>query len=314
MPFYASVEQIMRDRSELARKGIARGRSVAVLSYADGVVFIAENASTALRKVSEIYDRIGFAAVGRYSEYDNLRTAGIRLADMRGYSYDRRDVSGRQLANSYAHALNSIFTEQQKPYEVEVCVAEVGKEVGADQLYRITYDGSMVDERDFVIMGGQAEAMTLTLREIYRPGLPLAEAVELGVRALASVGGSAGAPRDLPADQLEVAILDRFRPQRAFKRITAAALAELLPGPVAPDVPAGESAPDTPETPETPETTQTTDGAPEVDAPGVIAPPPPPDPHPGQPPAMPRPDGAGGEADDAAAGPAESGPASPGSA
>ncbi len=309
MPFYASVEQIMRDRSELARKGIARGRSVAVLSCADGVLFIAEtqNASTALRKVSEIYDRIGFAAVGRYSEFDNLRTAGIRLADMRGYSYDRRDVSGRQLANSYAHALNSIFTEQQKPYEVEVCVAEVGKTSAADQLYRITYDGSIVDEPHFVIMGGQAEAMTLTLREIYRPDLPLAEALELGVRALASVGGSNGAPRQLPADQLEVAILDRTRPQRAFKRIAGPALAGLLPSTESADVPADDAGAEPAVTADPSETE-------------------PPDPHPGEPPAMSHPEdrvetvapanaaeeSAGSEA--AGAGPAGSDPPSQGSA
>ena len=126
MPFYASAEQIMRDRSEYARKGIARGRSVAVLRYTDGILFVAENASSALHKVSEIYDRIGFAAVGKYNEFENLRVAGIRLADLRGYSYDRRDVTARSLANAYAQTLGAIFTEQQKPYEVELCVAEVG--------------------------------------------------------------------------------------------------------------------------------------------------------------------------------------------
>ena len=154
MPFYASAEQIMRDRSEFARKGIARGRGVVVLTYADGVLFVAENASSALHKVSEIYDRIGFAAVGKYNEFENLRVAGIRLADLRGYSYDRRDVTARALANAYAQTLGSIFTEQQKPYEVELCVAEVGASADDDQIYRLSYDGTIADETDFLVMGG----------------------------------------------------------------------------------------------------------------------------------------------------------------
>ncbi|MDQ3453944.1 MAG: proteasome subunit alpha [Actinomycetota bacterium] len=278
MPYYASVEQIMRDRSELARKGIARGRSVAVLSYAGGVLFMAETSSTALRKVSEIYDRIGFAAVGRYSEFDNLRTAGIRLADMRGYSYDRRDVSGRQLANSYAHALNSIFTEQQKPFEVEICVAEVGTTQEADQLYRITYDGTIVPEPNFLVMGGQAEAMTQTLRELYRPGPSLEDALGLGVRVLGSIGGANGAPREIPADQLEVAVLDRTRLQRAFRRIPTAAVTDLLPRP-----PAAAATPDEPATAEEPiaDAVELPTAVPDVAVP-------PPDPSPGTPPAMPH--------------------------
>ncbi|MGI8532460.1 MAG: proteasome subunit alpha [Geodermatophilaceae bacterium] len=307
MPFYASVEQIMRDRSELARKGIARGRSVAVLSYADGVLFIAENSSTALRKVSEIYDRIGFAAVGRYSEFDNLRTAGIRLADMRGYSYDRRDVTGWQLANSIAHALNSIFTEQQKPYEVELCVAEVGATAAQDQLYRVIYYGSIFDEPGFVVMGGQAEAMTTSLRGTYQPGLPLADALALGVRALASVGGANGAPRMLPAEQLEVAVLDRSRPQRAFRRITGSGLSDLLPAPEPAAEPAAADAAD----------------AGDVGRGDTVVPlGPTPDPHPGEPPSMPHPEiPAGGETTEVAAqdadgepGKGESGPPSEGNA
>ena len=189
MPFYASAEQIMRDRSEYARKGIARGRSVAVLRYADGILFVAENASSALHKVSEIYDRIGFAAVGKYNEFENLRVAGIRLADLRGYSYDRRDVTARSLANAYAQTLGAIFTEQQKPYEVELCVAEVGASAGDDQIYRLSYDGTIADEPEFLVMGGQAEAITASLRQTFRDGLDLAAAVAVAVHALGSVGG-----------------------------------------------------------------------------------------------------------------------------
>ena len=165
---YASPEQFMRDRSEYARKGIARGRSVVVTLFEGGVLFVAENHSPALHKVSEIYDRIGFAAAGRYNEFENLRTAGIRLADVRGFSYDRKDVTGRWLANAYAQTIGSIFSEHQKPFEVEICVAEVGpprppRPAGAppaadgspgtgDQLYRISYDGSIVEERKFVVV------------------------------------------------------------------------------------------------------------------------------------------------------------------
>src|SRR5438445_2448421 len=159
MPCYASAEQIMRDRSEYARKGIARGRGVVVLTYAEGVLFVAENASSALHKVSEIYDRIAFAGVGKYNEYENLRVAGIRLADLRGYSYDRRDVTARALANAYAQTLGAIFMEQSKPFEVEICVAEVGATQDDDELYRLTYDGSVQDEPGRMAMGGQAEAV-----------------------------------------------------------------------------------------------------------------------------------------------------------
>ena len=177
MQFYASPEQIMRDRSEYARKGIARGRSAIVLTYEHGVLFVAEN-MTALRKVSEIYDRIGFAAVGRYNEFENLRGLGIRLADLRGYSYDRRDVTGRALANAYAQTLGSIFTQEQKPFEVEICVAQVGFTADQDELYRITYDGSVQDEPGVVVMGGQAEAMSGGLRtgQRRRRGRPAAHA------------------------------------------------------------------------------------------------------------------------------------------
>src|SRR5215204_2442939 len=134
LPYYASPEQLMRDRSEYARKGISRGRSVAVLTYADGILLIAENPSATLHKVSELYDRIGFAAVGRYSEFESLRVAGVRLADVRGYSYNRRDVTGRVIANAYAQTLGAIFAEQMKPFEVELCVAEVGESADDDQL------------------------------------------------------------------------------------------------------------------------------------------------------------------------------------
>jgi proteasome alpha subunit len=230
MQFYASPEQIMRDRSEYARKGIARGRSAIVLTYEGGVLFVAANMN-ALHKVSEIYDRIGFAAVGRYNEFENLRAAGIRLADLRGYSYDRRDVTGRALANAYSQTLGAIFTDQQKPFEVEITVAEVGQTPERDELYRITYDGSVQDEPGVVVMGGQADALAGGLRSEHRAEAGLAEGLHLAVNALASVGGEGGQPRTLTANQLEVAILDRKRRGRAFRRITGAALTALLQTP-----------------------------------------------------------------------------------
>ena len=228
MQFYASPEQIMRDRSEYARKGIARGRSAIVLTYADGVLFVAENL-TSLRKISEIYDRIGFAAVGRYNEFENLRAAGVRMADLRGYSYDRRDVTARALANAYAQTLGAIFSEQTKAFEVEICVAEVAATPAEDELYRITYDGSIGDEPGYVAMGGQTEPISNVLKQGHRDDLGLGEALALAVQALGSLGGEGGAPRQLGASQLEVAVLDRRRTGRAFRRITGAALTSLLP-------------------------------------------------------------------------------------
>lgn len=240
MPFYSSVDQLLRDRSELARKGIARGRSVVVLTYTGGVLFVAENRSSALHKVSEIYDRIGFAAVGRYNEFDNLRTGGIRMADVRGYAYDRRDVTGRMLANAYAQALGTAFVEQQKPYEVELCLAEVGATAEEDQLYRITYDGSITDEPQFVVMGGTTDPISAKLKDTYQPGLELAEAIAIAVEGLqagvtptgagaSSGNGGAQSSRLLGVSTLEVAVLDRARPRRKFSRITGTVLRDLLP-------------------------------------------------------------------------------------
>jgi proteasome alpha subunit len=227
MPFYASAEQIMRDRSDFARKNVARGRGVIALKVADGVLFVAENPSGTLRKLSEIYDRIGFAAAGRYNEYENLRVAGVRYAELIGYSNSRRDVSGRAIANAYAQTLGSIFTEQQKPYEVEICVAEVGARADSDQLFRLTYDGSIYDEPDFAVMGGQSDAIAATLRESYRSGMALGEAVQAAVHALADSG--ADQPRQLASTQLEVAVLERDRAKRAFRRLRGEALESLLP-------------------------------------------------------------------------------------
>jgi proteasome alpha subunit len=241
MQFYASPEQIMRDRSEFARKNIARGRGVVVLTYEGGVLFVAETVSTTLHKVSEIYDRIGFAAVGRYNEFENLRAAGVRMADLRGYAYDRRDVTARALANAYAQMLGAIFGEQGKPFEVELCLAEVGATPEADEFFRLTYDGSVQDEPGFMAMGGQADVMASSLRGEHRLDLSLPAALRLAVNALGSVGGEGGQPRALAANQLEVAVLDRRRPGRTFRRIVGNAMVALLEQARATESPAAES-------------------------------------------------------------------------
>ncbi len=226
MPFYVSPEQLMKDRADYARKGIARGRSVVVLQYDDGIAFATENPSRALHKISEIYDRIAFAAVGKYNEFENLRVAGVRYADLRGYSYDRTDVNARGLANAYAQTLGTVFTTESKPLEVELVVAEVGTTPRTDQIYRLSYDGSVADEQGHVVMGGQAENLSATLRESWQPGMDLAGVVRLAVSVLGTAAD--GEQRTLTPQQLEVAVLDRTRPRRAFRRLTAPVLAELL--------------------------------------------------------------------------------------
>jgi len=225
VPFYVSPEQVVKDKADYARKGIARGRSVVVVQFDDGVLLVAENQSRALHKISEIYDRVGFAAVGKYNEFENLRVAGVRLADLRGYSYDRHDVTARGLANFYAQTLGTIFTETNKPYEVEICVAEVGDSAESDQLYRLTYDGSVADEQGFVAMGGSAEQVATAVRESFHDGMPLAEALRVAVKALGQDGSE---PRQLEPSQLEVAVLERRRPRRTFRRIAGPQLESLL--------------------------------------------------------------------------------------
>jgi proteasome alpha subunit len=226
MPFgYVSPEQVMKDRADYARKGIARGRAVLVMTYEHGILFVAENPSSALHKVSEIYDRIGFAAVGKYNEFENLRQAGVRMADLRGYSYDRSDVTGRMLANTYAQILGTIFTTESKPYEVEITVAEVGEGPDGDQLYRLTYDGSVADEQGYVAMGGNAEAVATKMQQGHREGLELGDALRLGVDSLSTADGD---QRTLTAQQLEVAVLDRTRPRRKFRRLSDTQLGQLL--------------------------------------------------------------------------------------
>jgi proteasome alpha subunit len=226
MPFYVSPEQTMRDKADYARKGIARGRSCVALQYAGGILIVAPNASSALHKISELYDRIGFAAVGRYNEYENLRKAGVTYADLTGYQFDRGDVTSRAIANWYAQTLGSIFTDNPKPYEVEVVVAEVGEDADSDQIYRITFDGSVTEEPGFVAFGGQADQVASALKDRFSADMSLAEALGAALAALAAPGNGNDTP--LTAGQLEVAILDRARSHRAFRRLQGARLEQLL--------------------------------------------------------------------------------------
>jgi proteasome alpha subunit len=262
MPFYVSPEQLMKDRADFARKGISRGRSMVAVQYADGILLASENVSQALHKISEIYDRIAFAAVGRYNEFENLRIAGVRLADMRGYAYDRRDVTGRGLANAYAQTLGTIFSSGgEKPYEVEIFVAEIGDTAADDQLYRLTYDGQVADEQGYAVIGGAADVVAGYLSENYHDGATLTEALTLAVAALGRQTNEKGDPDDrvIPVKDLEVAVLDRTRTQpRKFSRIGPFRLEALLgqreTTPAPPDTsPAEEHPPGTAATDATPD-------------------------------------------------------------
>jgi len=227
IPFYVSPEQLMQDKAEYARKGIARGKSIVAIEYEQGIVLVAENPSS-LSKIGEIYDRIGFAGVGKFSEFDQLRKIGVRFCDVRGYQYSREDVRAKALANAYSQAIGDVFTQQMKPLEVEVIVAEVGdpRLAGHEQnaLFRVQFDGSISDHRGFCGIGGTVEQIETYLKDHYRPNLPLGDAVKLGIAALGAGNGSAR----LTADRLEVCTLDRTRPGRKFRRASADELRAIL--------------------------------------------------------------------------------------
>jgi proteasome alpha subunit len=227
--FYVSPEQLMKDRADFARKGIARGRSVVVISCQDGIALVAENPSPSLHKIGEIYDKIAFAAVGKYNEFESLRQAGVRYADVRGYSYDREDVTARGLASVYAQSLGAVFTAEQKPFEVELAVAEVGPTPEADHLYRLTFDGSIADEQEFIVMGGQADKVSEAVAAGWRGELDFAGAIRLALAGLVADKETAA----LPVSAVEVAVLERGSEssrgtRRAFSRLDDAAVAALL--------------------------------------------------------------------------------------
>jgi proteasome alpha subunit len=223
MPFYVSPEQVMKDRADYARKGIARGRSLVAMSAVEGVVIVAENPSRTLYKISEIYDRIAFAGVGKYNEFELLRIAGVRQADIKGYSFAREDVNARSLANAYAQTLGQVFTHEMKPYEIEILVAQVGESLATDELFHILYDGTVMDEEGSTVLGGQADTIAQVLAERYRETVTRDEAVRLGAEVLAGADGTA-----LTGDQLEVAFLDRATDRRAFHRLRGPELDAVL--------------------------------------------------------------------------------------
>ena len=222
MPFYVSPEQMTKDRADYARKGIARGRAMAACTYQGGVLLCAENPSRMLRKISEIYDRIGFGGVGKYNEFDQLRIAGVRAADLKGYAFSREDVDARALANQYAQMLGHVFTNEMKPMEVEILVAEVGADASGDRLFHILYDGTLVDETGWCVLGGEADALG------ERMGAAWVEGGTLGEALRAAVGALAGPDRTLAAAELEVAVLDRGNGRRSFRRIDDDEVASLL--------------------------------------------------------------------------------------
>jgi proteasome alpha subunit len=227
-PFYVSPEQVMKDRADYALQRVARGRPVVAVTYADGVLIVAENSSRSQHKISEIYDRIAFAGVGRYNEFDQLRVAGVRHADTKGYAYSREDVDARSLANTYAQYVGQIFTHEMKPLEVDILVAELGSGDRPDMMYHISYDGSIVDEQRVTVLGGQAEVIAERASSSWRAGWSLREALQGSVTALA------GPDRNLDVSELEVAVLSRSNGRRAFRRLGGSELAELLDQ-VAPD-------------------------------------------------------------------------------
>ena len=233
MPYYVAPEQVMKDRAEYAQKGIARGRSLVATVYADGVLIVAENPSKSLHKISEIYDRIAFAGVGKYNEYDQLRVAGVRHADTKGFAFSREDVDARSLANLYAQFLGNVFTHEMKPLEVEILVAELGSGGRADQLYHIAYEGTITDEDRFAVLGGDAETIAERVGGEWRADQDMAGAVHSAARALA------GPERTLGPGDVEVATLSRSHGRRAFRRVTNGELTSILSGDAAAEPAAG---------------------------------------------------------------------------
>jgi proteasome alpha subunit len=222
MPYYVAPEQVMKDRAEYAQKGIARGRSLIATLYKDGILLVAENPSRTLHKISEIYDRVAFGGVGKYNEFDQLRVAGIRHADTKGYAYSREDVDARSLANVYAQYLGQVFTHEMKPLEVEILVAELGYTRGEDRMYHISYDGTVVDRESFAVLGGDAETITERFVEKVATEAELAQILPACVEALQ------GPERLLTANELEVGVLDRNLTRRFFKRIEEPVIAQIL--------------------------------------------------------------------------------------
>ena len=222
-PYYVSPEQMMQDKAEYAKKGIAKGRSIIAMEYQDGILMVADNPSTSLNKISEIYDNIAFLGAGKYSEFENLRKAGIRHADLKGYMYSREDVTAKSLANAYSQALGTTFSQEVKPLEVEIAVVAVGEGGQSGEIYRISFDGTITDERGFTVIGGRSEAITLFIKDRYKVGVSLSDTLRLCTEAMESTTG-----QRLAVQNLEVAVLDRNRQGRKFRRLTTDEVTELI--------------------------------------------------------------------------------------
>ncbi len=220
--FYVAPEQLIRDRAEFAQKGIARGRSIVAAIYDAGIVMVAENPSASLYKISEVYDRIAFAGVGKYNEFDRLREAGIRWADGTGFTYSRGDVDARALANYYAQHLGDMFTEGQKPLEVEILVAQLANHVRPTKLYRIAYEGTITDEPRFAVLGGDAE----TIKARFAASEDTLESLVVTLKN--AIAALAGPDRTIGVNDLEVGILEDRGNRRTFQRLTDEQLSELL--------------------------------------------------------------------------------------
>ncbi|MDH4228426.1 MAG: proteasome subunit alpha [Nitrospirota bacterium] len=229
MPYYVSPEQLMQDKAEFAKKGISRGRATVVMRTTDGVLFVAHNPGSALNKISEIYDRIGFAGAGRFSEFESLRKAGIRHADVTGYSYSREDVTAKSLANGYSHMLGEVFAHEVKPMEVELVVAEVGASPENDTIYRVSFDGNIIGEGDYAVVGGDADRVRVALDRDFSRVADVRASLSLCREVLGSSGAGAGANGRLSAADFEVALLDRALRGRTFRRLSTTEVAALLP-------------------------------------------------------------------------------------
>ena len=220
LPFYVPPEQLVKDRAEYARKGIARGRSIVAVEALEGVVILAENPSRTLTKISEIYDRIAFAGVGKYNEFESLRVAGIRYADVKGYQYGREDVTAKSLASAFSQTLGNIFVQGPKPFEVEVLIAEVGRAAAEDRLFKVTYDGTLYDTSGYSAIGGKSDALSEKLGESYDGTPTIDEALRIAADAFRNV-------EDRRIDGWEGALLDRRMDKRRFHRLSKERLQDI---------------------------------------------------------------------------------------
>ena len=160
--------------------------------------------------------------MGKYNEFDRLREAGIRWADGTGFTYSREDVDARALANYYGQHLGDMFTEGQKPLEVEILVAQLGNKLHPTKLYRIAYEGTITDEPRFVVLGGDAETIKDRFAALDESVHNFADTLKYAVSALA------GPDRTVPPGDLEVGILEDRGSRRTFSRLVDARVSELL--------------------------------------------------------------------------------------